>query len=82
MFIIFPMLIFSQELYTEIHGGDNNLCHLLSPCSFEKVMTKIQAQDLVFINDKYIGETDELEKLRVLLNFALSKGAVVLSNHI
>ena len=81
LILIFPFIVICDEFYTSLDGADNDFCHILSPCSFDRVMNKIRSKDVIIIKGEYIEDPDDLEKVRVLFNTALSLGCTVASSN-
>lgn len=79
--IIFGCHSLCNEIYTKINGTDSNVCHILSPCSFKYAKKQIEKGDIVFMKDKEICNSDELESLKDLFNYGLSKGATFVSKN-
>ncbi|OHS99387.1 hypothetical protein TRFO_34156 [Tritrichomonas foetus] len=78
---LFSFFAACSDYYTALNGADNDFCHLLQPCSFERVVKKVRPKDIIFIKGDYIGEPDDLEKARVLFNSALAQGVIVASDN-
>lgn len=70
-----------KELYTKVNGLNNTFCHALAPCDFENAASQVQKGDYIHIAGSYIDKEEDLNKIRVLFNVALGKGAIVTSDN-
>ncbi|EAX87180.1 hypothetical protein TVAG_472500 [Trichomonas vaginalis G3] len=81
MLTLFLSLSLSKEIYAKVNGLNNSFCHLLAPCDFINAANQVAKGDYIHISGSSIEEADDLDKIRVLFNVALGRGAIVTSNN-
>ncbi|OHT08550.1 hypothetical protein TRFO_22889 [Tritrichomonas foetus] len=78
MLIFFLLcLCLSDPIFVSVNALNNNVCSWYTPCNFERAKSEIKNYDFIRIMDKEISKPHDLEKLRNLFTFAMSKNCIV-----